>query len=408
MKIFPRRLVYAVHHSITNGSDGYAVRGHGIARALKEKGVKLWVLVSSAFFNSELPFRVDVDGVSYLHLDSNQRSTYHKFLKALKPDAVLAASNWQHAKPIQEVAKKLDIPFYYEARGFWELSRCARDPNFASTPGFREVVNGEAAIAQASDHVFTLNRHMAGEWSRRGVFSSKISLMPNGLDRIPDEVTEPNRRLLGQLGLAGSKVIAYVGSFSVYEGLDDLIRAFALARQHGLEARLLLLGSLTPSGNGSLPCERLGVLNDLVLELGLSNQVVFGGRVAPQVLSSYFSFIDLMVVPRKPELVCELVSPLKPMEAVANGTQLLLSSVAPLADLKSLGPGVHYFEKGSVQNPAHKLVEILSKSTPVRCPRSLYPNIDDFLWYRSVQPLLNQLNEVPRGLKSAFSWSTKA
>ena len=255
---------------------------------------------------------------------------------------------------------------------------------------------GEAAIAQASDHVFTLNRHMAGEWSRRGVSSSKISLMPNGLDRTPNDMTEPNRKLLGQLGLAGSKVIAYVGSFSVYEGLDDLIRAFALARQHGLEARLLLLGSLTPAGNSSLPCERLGVLSDLVLELGLANQVVVAGRVAPEVLPSYFSFIDLMVVPRKPDLVCELVSPLKPMEAVANGTQLLLSSVAPLADLKSLGSGVHYFEKGSVRNLAHKLVEILSKPTPARCPRSLYPGIEDFLWSRSVQPLLNQLNKAPR------------
>ena len=404
----PPRLVYAVHHSITNGSDGYAVRGHGIAKALKEKGVKLWVLTSSAYFDFKLPFRVDVDGVTYLHLDSNQPVAYHEFLQMLKPDAVLAASNWLHAKPIQAAARTHDLPFYYEARGFWELSKCARDPNYASSPNFRKAVAGEVAIAQASDHVFTLNRHMAAEWSRRGVSSSNISLMPNGLDHIHNDMTGPNLRLLGQLGLAGSKVIAYVGSFSVYEGLDDLIRAFALARQHGLEAKLLLLGSLTRSGNSSLPCERLGELSDLVLELELANQVVFGKRVAPEVLPSYFSFVDLMVVPRKPELVCELVSPLKPMEAVANGTRLLLSSVAPLADLKSLGPGVHYFEKGSVDHLARKLLEVLSKPTPARCPKSLYPGLEEFLWSRSVQSLLDKLNEAPHRLKSSFSWSTNA
>ena len=178
-----------------------------------------------------------VDGVDYLHLVDNKRSVYHEFLHALKPDAVLAASNWRHAKPIKEMSEKLGLPFYYEARGFWEYSRCARDPDFFFSAEFQEAVAGEAAIAKTSEHLFTLNRHMAAEWVRRDVSSSKISLMPNGVDRIPHDVPEPDRRLLGQLGLAGSKVIAYLGSFSVYEGLDDLIRAFALARQHGLEAK---------------------------------------------------------------------------------------------------------------------------------------------------------------------------
>ena len=107
-------------------------------------------------------------------------------------------------------------------------------------------------------------------------------------------------------------------------GLGDLIRALALARQHGLDARLLLLGLLTPGGNSSLPCEGLGALSDLVRELGLVDQVVFGDRVASKVLSSYFSFIYLMVVPRKPDLMCVLVSPMKPIKAGTFRIQLLL------------------------------------------------------------------------------------
>ena len=75
---------------------------------------------------------------------------------------------------------------------------------------------------------------------------------------------------------------------------------------------------------------------------------MFTGRVAPEILPNYYRLIDLVVILRRPELVCEIVSPIKPLEAAAHGTQLLLSSVKPLADLQALGPGVHLFEKGYI------------------------------------------------------------
>ena len=301
----------------------------------------------------------------------------------------------------------LNLPFYYESRGFWELSRCARDPDFSSSSEFRNAVDGEASIAKASAHLFTLNRHMVSEWISRDVSSSKISIIPNGLHHVPSEITQVNQDLLDHLGLVGSKVIAYVGSFSEYEGLEDLIRAFAVAVQQGLKARLLFVGSLVDGGNPSLSCQSSTKLKNMAEELGVAGLIIFVGRVDPDMLPNYYSFIDLMVIPRRPELVCELVTPMKPLEAAAYGTQMLLSSVAPLADLKSLGSGVHYFEKGSVENLAHKLLEILSKPTPTHCVRTLYPGIEGFLWTRHVQPLLNKLSEAPRNLQSSFSWSSK-
>ena len=123
-------------------------------------------------------------------------------------------------------------------------------------------------------------------------------------------------------------------------------------------------------------------------------------------VANYYPLIDLVVIPRRPERVCEIVSPLKPLEAAAHGTQLLLSSVAPLAALQSLGPGVHLFEKGSVEALGNQLVAILSRPTPTRCPQTLYPGLKQLLWSRNIEPLLQALQETPPRLKRSFSWQT--
>ena len=126
------------------------------------------------------------------------------------------------------------------------------------------------------------------------------------------------------------------------------------------------------------------------------------GRVSPHTVSSLYSLVDLLVIPRRRERVCEIVSPLKPLEAAAQATQLLVSSVAPLADLQSLGPGVHLFEKGSVDALSQQLIHILRRPTPPRSVQLLYPNLEKYLWSRNIQPLLKQLQKVPSKYKHSL------
>lgn len=398
------RLAYGVHHAITTSSDGYAVRGHGLALALVQAGVALKVLVAPSVHTAGLPFCVTIEGIDYLHLQPRPEHSYQRLLSVFKPDAVLAASNWSHAQPLQQAAQQLGFPFWYEARGFWELSRCAGEPAFAASAEFQQEVAAEAFIAQASGRLFTLTRQMAAEWVHRGVPAAKIGLIPNGLTVIPAAIPEPDPTLRAHLGLDGAKVIAYIGSFSAYEGLDELITAFAIARRHGLEARLLLVGSLSEAGNSGQPCQSRDRLLSLSRKLGVHDHLVFTGRVPPLTVASYYPLIDLMVIPRRPERVCEIVSPLKPLEAAAHGTQLLLSSVAPLADLQCFGPGVHLFGKGSVEALAQQLVAILNRPTPPRCPQTLYPGLEKFLWSRNIEPLLQALRETSPRLKRSLTW----
>jgi glycosyltransferase involved in cell wall biosynthesis len=400
-----RSLLYFVHHSIATGSDGYAIRGHEIARSLLGSGICVRVLAPVVGHSEYQQFHVVVDGVDYINLQSWSGDSFLRLISVFKPDAVLAATSWLHAHPVQQVAQQLSLPFWYEARGFWELSRCARDPAFAGSAEFQQEVAAETALAQAADRLFSLNRHMAAEWVSRGVPAAKISLIPNGLTAIPANVPEPDPVLRTELGLDDSKVIAYIGSFSAYEGLDDLLAAFALAHWQGLDARLLLIGSLTQSGSHG-PCQSRDRLLALANQLNIADRLVLTGRVPPHTVASYYPLIDLVVIPRRPERVCEIVSPLKPLEAAAHGTQLLLSSVAPLADLQSLGPGVHLFEKGSVEALATQLAAILSRPTPPRSPQMLYPGLEKFLWSRNIEPLLQALRETPPRLKRSLPWQS--
>ena len=400
------RIVYCVHHSITACSDGYSVRSHCLAKALVQAGVVLKVFVARSPRTVGLPFFVKIDNVEYLHLNPNPECGYKNLLRVFKPDCVLAASDWSHAMHVQQAAQQLNLPFWYEARGFWELSRASCEPAFADSAEFQQVVAAEAAIAQTADRLFTLNHHMAAEWVRRGVPAAKIRLIPNGLTAIPAAIPEPDPALRMQLGLTEGKVIAYIGSFSAYEGLEDLLAAFALARREGLDARLLLVGSLSQSGSQG-PCQSRDRLLGLADQLGVANRLVLTGRVPPNTVANYYPLIDLVVIPRRPERVCEIVPPLKPLEAAAHGTQLLLSSVAPLSDLQSLGPGAHVFEKGSVEDLSLQLLAILSRPTPPRCPQTLYPGLERFLWSRNIAPLLQALRETPPRLKRSFPWQTR-
>lgn len=396
-------LIYCVHHAITSSSDGYAVRGHAIAFALFQAGITLKVLVAPSVHTKNLPFFINIGGVAYIHLRNNSVNSYLEVFRVFKPNAVLVASNWRHAQPVQAATKLFGVPFWYEARGFWELSECARNPSFALSSHFQKDVDGEVSIASRAAHVFTLNRHMADEWIRRGVPASKISLVPNGLAAIPPAVPEPEPGLCQSLGLDGRKVIAYIGSFSTYEGLDDLIIAFSKIRTQGLDARLLLVGSLSEAGNNT-PCQSINRLLNLALQHGVADYLVTTGRVPPQAVSRFYPLIDVMVIPRRPVTVCEIVSPLKPLEPAAFGVQLLMSSVAPLADLQVLGTGVHLFEKGSVDSLANQLVKILSEPTPLRSAKDLYPQLENFLWCRSISPLLEALSNTPSQLKQRLSW----
>jgi glycosyltransferase involved in cell wall biosynthesis len=407
----PGRVLYAVNHCFPYSSNGYAVRTHGVAAGLVQSGCSVvaasrpgvpWDQLGDDAVGVDLHH--DIDGVRYVHSRTpSQRGmaleaylegsvpVLASLMRVFKPAVVMAASNWRNALSAAIAARELGLPFFYEVRGFWEISQAAREPGWEHTPEFSHEMARETAVAKAAQRVFTLNRFMRDELVRRGVPAERIELVPNGFPGWADAPTTPLAR--ADLGISSRFVAGYVGSFNVYEGLEELIEALAVVRRLGVDAALLLVGSGEPSGFATGVCPKTAEYRLLAERLGVGEFVFMPGRVAPEQAAAYYALLDVVVIPRRPFPVCELVSPMKPLEAAAHGKRVLMSDVAPLADLAGLCANFSYFSKGSVASLADKLVALAAAPVKVlpRCEA-----LAERTWEENVAPMAAAIRSASR------------
>jgi len=152
----------------------------------------------------------------------------------------------------------------------------------------------------------------------RGVPSEKITVIPNAVDRGTfSGPVDPDRALAVSLGLDGKTVLAFFGSFYSYEGLSLLLRAVPELQRRQPDIAVLLVGGGPEEGR----------LRATARELGLGNAVLFVGRVPQGEIRRYYDLVDLFVFPRISTRLTELVTPLKPLEAMAQERIVVASSV---------------------------------------------------------------------------------
>ena len=373
----PGRIAYIVNHSYPYSSNGYAVRTHGIANALVQLGHSVIVMNRpgapgdiSGFEEANQPDNQWIDGVLYLFKPEPSRrtlkseawleaatTTLQATLQIFKPSAVMAASNWQNALPALNAARVLRLPFYYEVRGFWEITRISREPEWQQTDEYQQTVAQETHIASQADHVFTLTRQMQDELVRRGISNESISLLPNGYPALP-LLRQPPKISRNDIGIHTRYIIGYLGSFNAYEGLEDLIRATAQLVKTGLDITLLLVGSGSASGLLGAACPFTQEYRKLAEQHGLGNRLLTPGRLNPNQLADYYPLLDIVIIPRRPLPVTEIVSPIKPLEVAAYGRPLLMSDVAPLADI-ARESGAALFNKGDEEHLASQIKKLL-------------------------------------------------
>jgi glycosyltransferase involved in cell wall biosynthesis len=148
--------------------------------------------------------------------------------------------------------------------------------------------------------------------------TDKITVIPNAVDRNAFRGPGvPNRALATWLGLCGKTVLGFFGSFYSYEGLDLLLRAMPGLQRQRPEIAVLLVGGGPEESK----------LRTLARELELGDSVVFAGRVPHDEMQRYYDVADLLVFPRVSMRLTELVTPLKPLEAMAQERIVVASSV---------------------------------------------------------------------------------
>ena len=363
------RLCYCIAYSLPYINAGYTTRSQYMAKELNKK-FDLFVITRPGFpWNlkngkdySECQKEEIIEDVKYIRqktlMDDNSISNitkkYEQTFLDLKPEYVISASNHAHALPIMCACKKLGIPFYYEVRGFWELTKASKDENFKDTLLFKYEKFAESMICKQANHVFTLTTPMKKELILRGVDENKISLVPNCADLSRFDIKQKNKNLLNKLNIPENvPVIGYIGSIQQYEGIDDLISACGILHENKIDFRLLIIG-----GSTELFDYKKYLLN-LAKKLNLKNKVIMLDRVKPEEVSEYYSLIDIAPFGRKPFEVCELVSPIKPLEAMSMQKAVIVSNVEALKEIVIDNVTGLHFEKGNVNSYAKTLEKLI-------------------------------------------------
>lgn len=374
------RLAYVLHNSLPFSSGGYATRAQGLAKGLVAQGHEVIAFtrpgyprdINKSLDAGSVPDVQEVDGITYVRTfePSRKKLRMQEFMpiatdvmaahfRHYKPEVVVAASNYICALPALFAARRLGLPFIYEVRGFWEITRLSREPGFINHASYKIQELMEAFVCKEADKVLTLTEAMKVELIRRGVDGNKIDIIPNACQ---PELFEPCPRdgdLAADLGIpANVPVIGYVGTFVDYEGLDDLARACGILKSRGLEFRLLMVGNENVSGTERGPIAQAVIA--AAEEFGFLDWLIMPGRVPHEKVASYYSLIDIAPFPRKPWPVCEMVSPMKPLEAMAMEKAVVVSSVSALAEMAGYGDYGVIFDKGSENALADALTDMLA------------------------------------------------
>lgn len=373
------RLCYLLNASLPQVTSGYAMRSQQLARALQESGAELHCLTRPGFpgdrpggdGHSDAPPYDEVGGVTYHRLATPSRNDLkgndflHEAARALlaefarlRPGAVMAASDHVNALPGLLAARGLGIPFIYEVRGFWELSRAARDPDYAQTPDYAIRHALEGVTATHADAVFTLCGPMRDELIVRGVAAERIRLLPNACDPARHVPQSRNSVLARRIGVPDDvPVIGYVGSFNNYEGLDDLIDACGALHRQGRDFRLILVGGETVRYSNQAPA--VPRLMQVAQAAGIGAKLIMPGQVPPEDVEAWYSLIDIAPFPRRPVPVTELVSPMKPLEALSMAKAVIASDVAAQAEMIRHEDTGLLFAKGDTGALAAALARLL-------------------------------------------------
>jgi len=377
-------VLYHASQSRPHTSSGYAIRTHGLVSALKKHGVDIKVMLRHGYPLDRNDFAENtilssqlIEDVEYFFSPTSRRSPslinyqevynfnklelYQKqaveFIletaKEMKPAIIHSASNFVVGMAGAEAAKALGIPSIYEIRGFWHLTQSTKREGYEDSDHFRLTERLEIETAKESDYVFTITNALKEILVENGVAKDKITVLPNAVELEKFHVLEKNKLLEKKLSFQDKIVIGYIGSFVNYEGLDLLLEACSLLyKKLGDQFRLLLVG------DGAM----MGSLRKMAQFLQIEDIITFTGRISHDEVQDYYSLIDIAPLPRKGHKVCELVSPLKPFEAMASGKVVITSNVQALAEIIEHGHTGLIFEKDNSMDLAEKLESVISNS----------------------------------------------
>lgn len=245
-----------------------------------------------------------------------------------RPDVIHAHSPALCGLAAVRAGAALSIPVVYEIRAFWEDAAVGNGTGREGSAKYWLTRQLENRAVAGADAVVTICSGLRDDLVARGVSPAKITIMPNGVDlSLFGAPLERDPAFAAELGLGEGPVIGFLGSFYPYEGLDDLVAAMPAIVAAVPGAKLLLVGGG--------PAEV--ALKAQVAASPARDAIVFTGRVPHAEVERYYALVDVVCYPRKAMRLTELVTPLKPLEAMAQGKLVAASAVGGHRELISDG-----------------------------------------------------------------------
>jgi PEP-CTERM/exosortase A-associated glycosyltransferase len=269
-----------------------------------------------------------------------------------RPDVIHAHSPALNGVAAIRAGRALGLPVVYEVRGFWEDAAVSHGTSREGGLRYRLTRAMETWVLRRADEVTCICEGIRQDLIARGIDPAKITIVPNAVDASRFQpVGERDRAIEQRLQLGGKKVIAFIGSFYAYEGLDLLVAAMPRLLAARPDIRLLLVGG------GQVTEE----IKQQVAQLGLQNAVIMTGRVPNEEVESYYSVTDLLVYPRKSMRLTDLVTPLKPLEAMAQKSLFLASDVGGHKELVRDGVTGTLFKADDLDDLVKTLLDLLEQ-----------------------------------------------
>lgn len=353
------RILHVLDHSLPLHS-GYSFRTLAILREQRALGWQTAHLTTPKQ-GSGTQLQEEVDGWSFHRtpnaggngLLSQMRLTAARLREVVlmtKPDVIHAHSPVLNALPSLWVGRRQRLPVVYEMRASWEDAAVDHGTTQEGSLRYRTSRSLESLALRHADQVTTICEGLRGDIASRGIPPERITVIPNAVDVSLFRLdTEPDAELRRSLGLNGATVVGFAGSFYGYEGLDLLIEAVRQMLPRHPQLRVLLVGGGPQESN----------LRAQAVAAGLQERVIFTGRVPHAEVQRYYELIDVLAYPRLPIRLTELVTPLKPLEAMAQGRMLVASDVGGHRELIRHGETGFLFRAGDAAALAGAIDDVL-------------------------------------------------
>ena len=347
-----RGVLFLLTNSLPYTQSGYTIRSHKTLQAISLKGIAP-IVFTRIGYPTLVGKRIDrdtvtIDEIKYRQLipwrlspslEVRTRATVKMVLSKLDgqiPQAIVTTTDFKNAMVARNLASELGVPWIYEVRGELESTWAAKQELSGNADARKSELysllrDQEIAAMKAADRVIVLSKVYKERLINRGIPKGRIAVIPNGVTEDDFLLYYDEAEVLRQrYSIPDKPMIGTITSIVGYEGLNLLVRA--VARLDEIHCVIV--------GDG----EELGGLREEADRLGVSDRITFVGRVPVEDVNHWYSMLDLFVVPRLDIEVCRVVTPLKPLQAMAKGIPVVGSDLPALQEItgglmRSFRPG---------------------------------------------------------------------